>query len=129
MWELDASDFEFQHFLDSVREPGFLTYTGRLSANEWAERALSNRLQISYQLSNDDRATAIGSQKIERPIIIVGLPRTGTTSYHKLFSLVPGVRVLKWYEAMWPAGFPGTEAAPLQPGEPDPRVEHAKEYV
>ncbi len=49
--------------------------------------------------------------RIERPIIICGLPRTGTTHLHNLIAADPAIRYLPYWESLEP--FPA-------PGEDDP---------
>ena len=56
--------------------------------------------------------------RIERPIIICGLPRTGTTHLHNLISADPAMRSLPYWESLEPV-LP--EAERPRPGDPDPR--------
>ena len=51
------------------------------------------------------------SVRIERPIIIAGLPRSGTTHLHNLIAADPAIRSLPYWESLEP--FP----APDEPGE------------
>src|SRR5437879_10513127 len=54
---------------------------------------------------------------IERPIIIAGLPRTGTTHLHNLMSSDPGLRSLPYWESLEPVPPPTDRGI-----EPDPRL-------
>jgi hypothetical protein len=54
---------------------------------------------------------------IARPIIIVGLPRTGTTHLHNLLSADPALRSLPYWESLEPV------PATIPPPDPDPRIE------
>jgi Sulfotransferase family len=55
---------------------------------------------------------------VERPIIIIGLPRSGTTILHRLLSQDPAKRFSPFWEQVMPLPFGDPEAT--QP-EPDPR--------
>ena len=56
------------------------------------------------------------------PIIIVGLPRTGTTHLHNLMSADPALRSLPYWESLEPVLAAAEQPAP---GEPDPRIASA----
>jgi LPS sulfotransferase NodH len=77
---------------------------------------LKNRLLIEDLCA---RQPEILSVPIDRPIIICGLPRTGTTHLHNLMSADPGLRSLPYWESLEPV-----LALPEQPGpgQPDPRL-------
>jgi hypothetical protein len=66
-------------------------------------------------------------QRIERPIVIAGLPRTGTTHLFNLVSQHPGLRSLPYWESLEP--IPGADDAPADgaphspaDGAADPRI-------
>jgi hypothetical protein len=75
---------------------------------------LNQRLRLR---DDEVRHPEILDQPIERPIVVLGLPRTGTTVLHQLLSLDPAVRYPRnWeYAAPWPA----PEVATF---ESDPRI-------
>jgi hypothetical protein len=54
------------------------------------------------------------------PIVICGLPRTGTTHLHNLLSADPALRSLPYWESLEPV-LPDGERP--RPGQPDPRLE------
>jgi len=56
---------------------------------------------------------------IERPIVICGLPRTGTTHLHNLIAADASLRSLPYWESVEPVL--GEQEQP-GPGEPDPRL-------
>jgi hypothetical protein len=60
---------------------------------------------------------------IARPIIICGLPRTGTTHLHNLISADPALRSLPYWESLEPVPTPG------EPADPDPRRERTEQAV
>jgi hypothetical protein len=116
----------------ACREPlrrllGSLDTEARLSAvgrATWFERIvgiLVNRLRSEEWIA---RHPEILAHRIERPLVIVGLPRTGTTMLHRTVAADPGVLALRWYESRNPAPFPGSEGAPR-----DPRIDDAEREV
>ena len=69
-------------------------------------RQIVHLLNQRLRLREDERREpAIVAAAIERPMLIVGLPRTGTTLTHELLALDPTARApLNWeYAAPWPA--------------------------
>lgn len=60
---------------------------------------LKNRLLIEDQLA---RHPEILEEEIAAPIVICGLPRTGTTHLHNLISADPAVRSLPYWESLEP---------------------------
>ncbi len=93
---------------------------------------LRNRLLIEDRIKRDP---SILDEKIEAPIIICGLPRTGTTHLHNLMSADPALRCLPYWESLEPLL---AESERPGPGQPDPRrarteqalwmVDHAMPY-
>src|SRR5262249_61288493 len=69
------------------------------------------------------RPPEIGREPIERPIIIAGLPRTGTTHLHNLISQDPSLRSLPYWESLEPVPDPreAPRAASLAPRAEDGR--------
>ncbi len=86
---------------------------GRISASTQLLQLLKNRLLIEDVLA---RHPEIHDIEIRRPIIIAGLPRTGTTHLHNLMSSDPALRSLPYWESVEPVLPPGEEA------DPDPRL-------
>jgi hypothetical protein len=64
----------------------------------------------------------IGQMPIEAPVVITGMPRTGTTALHNLLAEVPGLRAPRLWELLAPA-------APAGPGERDQLIDAARLYV
>ena len=79
-------------------------------------QTIKNRLLIQDVLN---RHPEIHDLEITRPIIIAGLPRTGTTHLHNLISADPAVRSLPYWESLEPVL---AESERPAPGQPDPRV-------
>jgi Sulfotransferase family len=87
---------------------------------------LRNRLLVESLI---DRHPEILSLKVARPIVICGLPRTGTTHLHNLISADPAWRSLPYWESLEPVLPEGDRPGP---GEPDPRrlrTEQALSFV
>src|SRR5579884_3919376 len=78
------------------------------------ETALVNRLRMWRDIGQHPD---ILDEDVSSPVVILGLPRTGTTKLQRMMSAAPGVQALLTWRLMNPAPFPGTE-----PGEPDPRI-------
>ena len=66
------------------------------------------------------RHPEILDEQIAAPIIICGLPRTGTTHLHNLMSADPALRSLPYWESLEPVL---AERERPAPGAPDPRLE------
>ena len=78
---------------------------------------LSNRLLIEDLVKRHPEVLEV---RIERPIVICGLPRTGTTHLHNLMSADPALRSLPYWESLQPV---------VAPGEPDLRLDRAARAV
>lgn len=95
-----------------------LSPLGRLSAAGLCTGLLKNRLLLADLLA---RHPEIHDIEIERPIIIAGLPRTGTTHLHNLISSDPALRSLPYWESLQPIPIPAEAALADTPD--DPRLE------
>ncbi|HEX4429567.1 MAG TPA: sulfotransferase [Frankiaceae bacterium] len=93
-----------------------LSPTGRVTAGMSLVGMLTNRLRLEDLIR---RHPEIEQVPISRPIIIAGLPRTGTTHLHNLLSADPGLRSLPYWESLEPV------PAIIPPPDPDPRIERA----
>ena len=97
---------------------------GRLSNWNAIKQFLVNRLLVVDYLKRHPDAADI---EIAAPIVICGLPRTGTTHLHNLMSADPNLRSLPWWEALEPVP-PLAEQGTAAPGAPvsaDPRWQRA----
>src|SRR5207244_3439700 len=79
---------------------------------------LVNRLRVTEWWANHPE---LAQERIERPIIVLGLPRTGTTLVSELLHRDPANRSLMRWEA-------GSSVPPPHAAEmtSDPRVEEAR---
>ena len=84
---------------------------------------LKNRLLVEDVL---ERHPEIHALRIERPIIIAGLPRTGTTHLHNLMSSDPALRSLPYWESLEPV-LPESERQRRH--EPDPRIARTEQAL
>ncbi len=71
------------------------TTIGRFLVRGLARRALQHRLQIEDWFGRHPEAAEI---PIERPIFVLGFPRTGTTLLQNLLAAAPHRRVLQFWE-------------------------------
>jgi len=94
-----------------------LSPMGRLSAVGAMGQNLQNRLLLTDLLA---RHPEIHDVEIARPVVIAGLPRTGTTHLHNLLSADPALRSLPYWESLQPVPLPA-EAA-LAGTDDDPRI-------
>lgn len=118
------SDFGGDDFLEpldvllaSLDRESNLTLVGRLLVRSDLLNLLQNRLRIADLVK---REPAIREQPIERPIFIVGLPRSGTTILHELLALDPRLRAPLTWEARFPC-----PPATSETWRTDPRIDSA----
>jgi len=101
----------------SLRDEARLNNAGVLAQSMQLGGLLRNRLLLEDLLT---RHPEIRDEKIDRPIIICGLPRTGTTHLHNLMGSDPSLRSLPYWESVEPV-LAERERPPA--GAPDPRLE------
>jgi len=89
--------------LEAFERDAELSALGRIGARGLVLQLLANRLRIEDLFR---RHPEIEHERIERPIIIAGLPRTGTTHLHNLISQDPSLRSLPYWESLEPAPDP-----------------------
>jgi hypothetical protein len=95
-----------------------LSAFGHVSAHTQLVGLAKNRILLANLIAAHPEILDI---PIERPIIIVGQPRTGTTHLHNLLAADPHLRSLPYWESLQPVPFP-TDAGI----EPDPRLERCE---
>lgn len=64
---------------------------------------LINRLRVEEAFTKHPE---IAQEKVEAPLVIVGLPRTGTTKLHRLLSRDPRFYWMAFWESQFPVPFP-----------------------
>jgi hypothetical protein len=96
------------HDIDGMHGPGIVNFFGQLS--QW----LKNRLLLADLLT---RHPEIRDIELLPPVVIAGLPRTGTTHLHNLLAAAPTFRTLPYWESFEPFPLPAEVGM-----EPDPRA-------
>ncbi len=108
----DFGDPAFRERLDllctALRTEADLSDTGVAVVFEQLTGNLVNRLRLEALIAAHPE---IESVEVDKPIIICGLPRSGTTHLHNLIAADPGIRSLPYWESLEP--FP----SPEEPGE------------
>ncbi|MGZ4784639.1 MAG: sulfotransferase, partial [Acidimicrobiales bacterium] len=96
----------FGVLLESLRTEAPLSGFGRITVSVQLDQLLRNRLLLTDLLR---RHPEIHDIEIDPPIIIAGLPRTGTTHLQNLISADPAIRSLPYWESVEPFPAPGDE--------------------
>ncbi|MCY2932364.1 MAG: sulfotransferase [Planctomycetota bacterium] len=92
-----------ERLLDALRHDRHVRLTAWSDIHGILIDRLVNRLLIRrYQRDNP----ACLQEPIDRPIFILGLPRSGTTMLHRLLALDGANRFIPYWEAVYPAPFP-----------------------
>lgn len=107
----------YQVLIKSLEEEAQLTLMGRLMARSDIVLWLSTRLRVTETLK---RFPEIRDEQVIAPMVIVGLPRSGTSILFELLSQDPEVGVPLMWEALQPC--PPPEAATYTT---DPRIAQA----
>lgn len=100
-------------YLAAIRDISGLTGAGTVNFYSQLVQMLKNRLLLTDLLA---RHPEIHDIELMPPIVIAGLPRTGTTHLHNLLGAGPTFRTLPYWEGVEP--FPLAAEAGV---EPDPR--------
>ncbi len=104
-----------KRILPSLESEANLNAIGRVIAKE---RILGHTVSRLHYVNDRRRFPEIAQQEIEKPVFIIGLPRTGTTILHDILAQDPTNRAPMTWEAMFPS--PPPESATF---ETDPRIE------
>jgi sulfotransferase family protein len=114
-------DFEDMIFLEGLHRlaralatEGQLNVLGRIAARETIVGHLANRLRLEQDRR---RYPGIAAQEINHPIVITGLPRSGSTLLHSLLAQDPANRVPQTWEMLSPSPPPERDSY-----ERDPRI-------
>ena len=117
---------------DAYREPlerltGSLEHEARLNdignavLRQRLIDVLANQLRLQAWL---ERHPEILDEEITDPLVVVGLPRTGTTMLHRTIAADPRMYAALWYETRFPC-----PALDWDPKGTDPRIPEAKAEV
>ncbi|OBH93264.1 sulfotransferase [Mycobacterium sp. E2733] len=93
--------------IDGLHEAGVVNFFGQLL------QLLKNRLLLTDLLR---RHPEIDDIELRPPVVIAGLPRTGTTHLHNLLAAPPTFRTMPYWESVEPFPLPAEAGV-----EPDPR--------
>ncbi|TXH05910.1 MAG: sulfotransferase [Nevskiaceae bacterium] len=106
---------------DSLNREAKLSDFGRGLLEHKFVELLVNRLRIEefFRLHPE-----IDHEVIAPPIVIVGLPRTGTTLLQRVLSCDPNLYSMHWWESRYPVPFPGEDLK-----NPVERIERARGEV
>jgi hypothetical protein len=109
----DWGDLPFLEALDTLlwsleHEAGIAPERLETVADQVFGRILEKRLRLVADRKTYPR---IADQEVAPPIVIVGLPRTGSTHLHALMALEPSVRAPLQWEMDHPSPPPGAEGA------------------
>lgn len=122
--ETGLEDYGDRHFvtglsalLEALPREAALNVVGDQMVYGGIHRLLCNRLRYVQDIKTHPE---ILDEKIVQPIIILGLPRTGTSKLQRVLSADPLVQRLDFWRTINPAPFPGEE-----PGHPQARIEAA----
>lgn len=107
--------------IQSLAEDEGLTRGGRITILDHAVRVMANRLRIEDLVKRHPEILDI---EIDRPLIIAGLPRSGTTHLVNWLARDERLRSL----TLWESEEPVPSAPPPPPGEPDPREVRSAEF-
>lgn len=99
--------------LGALAEVEGLTPVGRVGYHAQILQLLKNRLLLTDLLG---RHPEVREVELAPPVVIVGLPRSGTTHLHNLLAADTGLRTLPYWESLEPIPVPAEVGT-----EPDPR--------
>jgi hypothetical protein len=123
----DFGSDDFRERLDLItacmRKDADLSPTGRVTNFLMLVRFAANRLRVEDLVK---RHPEILAERIERPLIVAGLARSGTTHLLNLLSCDTRLRSLPYWEALEPVPVPGETPGP--DGE-DPRLARCRQAV
>jgi hypothetical protein len=85
--------------IESLLTEDRISDAGRLILQQQMLQLLTNRLRITDYVARHPDVVAV---PIAAPIVIVGLPRTGTTHLHNLLAADPSLRSLPYWESLEP---------------------------
>lgn len=108
-------------YIAAANAEGALTPEGFAGQTEAIVKGLASRLRMVEDIRQHPE---ILDEKVEVAAVILGLPRTGSTIFHRLLASAPGMTAIRWYEAQNYAPLPGDE-----PGNPQARRAYAQAMI
>ncbi len=117
-FEADAVTSHLERLLEAIDREASLTSIGRVLTRRFVLRLLEVRTQLMRKIDEDP---GVVDEEIERPLIVAGAPRTGTTILFDMLAADDRHRVPLGWELLRPAPSPGATRAAVD----DPRIELA----
>jgi len=111
----------FECLIQSINEEADLNDIGIEAQQHRLVGILANLLRIEDACIQHPE---ILNEKIKSPVVIVGLPRTGSTMTHRLLASDPRHTAMLWWEGRYPAMLPNEVR-----GHPNERMEMGKAEV
>lgn len=111
----------FARLVKALNIDGELSAQGVTLSEAEMLRLLRNRLEVRAWT---ERHPDIIGEPVERPIFLMGLPRSGTTFLQNLFDHDEGLRLLRTWETLCPCPPPAAE-----PESVAPRIEAADRFL
>lgn len=101
-----------RHYLAAVRDEAKLSPAGIAARKEVIVKGLVSRLRLVEDIK---RHPEILDEDVRVAGIMLGLPRTGSTIFHRLLASAPGMTAIRWWECQNYAPFPGeTRGEPVE---------------
>lgn len=100
------------HFIDAANKEAGLTPEGVGGVVESIVKGLVDRLRMVEDIK---RHPEILDEEVKVAGIILGLPRTGSTIFHRLLASAPGMTAIRWFECQNYAPFPGETPGSAMP--------------
>jgi hypothetical protein len=97
--------------IDSINHEANLNEIGIQAQPIRIQGLITNRLRFEEDLK---KFPEILDQEIIAPIVIVGLPRTGSTMTHRLLASDPNHTAMLWWEGRYPALLPGEKQGDIE---------------
>jgi len=113
-WGDDPFREGLEEFSRAVNEDRKMHHAGRLMTRKGIDKWLQDRLLIQQTLNAEPEITRC---PVERPILIPGWPRAGTTLLHRLLAVDASFRTPRSWEVHFPVPPPDPETC-----EVDPRI-------
>jgi len=110
-----------QELVNSLNDEAQLTEAGATGKRAGLIRVLANRLLLQHAF---DSNAALAGERIRPPIVILGLPRSGTTKLHRMIAADPIMQKLP----LWRLLYPVRALLPAATDE-DPRIAAARQFV
>ena len=108
----------FRVLLDAIEREANLNLVGRLFTRSDMLIHLEGRLRVTDWIA---RHPEVETERVDAPVVITGLGRSGTTILHEVLAQDPQFRVVRMWEAKYPC--PPPEPASYSS---DPRIERAE---